>query len=96
MTRDLRRDPSPPARWEWPENAACAGMDPTIFFPKRGGHHDVYAPARAICRACPVRFPCLEETMRSELVGNRHGMAGGLTPAERDNVHRLFRRKAVA
>jgi len=77
-----RGSAEPAGRWE--KRAACAGMDPAIFFPAPG--RGTYRQARAICGRCPVRDECLESTLRAEqsVAGIRRGMFGGLTPAERD------------
>lgn len=79
----------------WHTDAACAGMDPDIFYPNdpqpigrptNPAKPDGYAQARTVCGRCPVRDQCLSEAMADE-AGNgakvRHGMRGGLTPTER-------------
>lgn len=76
---------------DWRERAKCRGMDTSIFFPNvRGKSADVvYADGKKICAYCPVRKQCF--TLSEEFVssGDRHGLFGGLTPAER----KLRRRK---
>lgn len=44
--------------------------------------------AKAICDTCPIRTRCLEETLEYERLSgmNKHGVFGGLTPAERVNL----------
>lgn len=51
----------PPSYW-WSDNAACAGMDTEVFFPKSRGRGTVALKLKAmqICRGCPVRQRCLE------------------------------------
>jgi len=60
--------------------------------------------AKAICRGCPARRPCLLATLAAEelefITGTeqvqRHGVAGGLTAAQRDEfvqLHALFNPK---
>ena len=52
---------------EWMIKAACAGMDPEMFFVERlpkGRNtaillHHVLAPAREVCTYCPVAEECL-------------------------------------
>lgn len=47
----------------WAGDAACAGLDPAIFF---GGST---AEARQICAGCPVLAPCDAWAMASGLRG---------------------------
>lgn len=39
----------------WPAEAACRGVDSTVFFLSAGG---TYAQAERICSRCPVVEPC--------------------------------------
>ena len=82
----------------WIDTAPCRGAT-AIFYPPgdrpRGGRplktpRDPWAPARAICATCPHTDACLERALDHEADGNygRHGMAGGLTPAERQTEQR--------
>lgn len=50
---------------DWRQHAACAHMDPEIWFPVSSGLGQVAAVnrAKAICRRCPVRVPCLDEAL---------------------------------
>lgn len=42
----------------WQAQAACAGMDPALFYPGQG---DLISPeVRAACERCPVQRQCLE------------------------------------
>lgn len=60
----------------WQNYAACASVDPELFFPKHG---DTF-PAKRICAGCPVLLDCLEyATVHNE----PSGIWGGLTPEER-------------
>ncbi|HTP16672.1 MAG TPA: WhiB family transcriptional regulator [Streptosporangiaceae bacterium] len=76
----------------WGRQAACAGMPVSIFFPDTG--HDT-RPAKRICRGCPVRGECLEEAMRLDVPGARHGVAGGLSAGERSVLAQQRGPKAV-
>src|SRR5436309_13757382 len=40
----------------WQDRAACAGVDPEVFFPSAG--HGQAAEARAVCSTCPVLHQC--------------------------------------
>ena len=48
------------------------------------------ARALRLCAACPVRAPCLELSMRVWQAGGKHGIWGGLIPADRAQVHRQW------
>ncbi len=50
-----------------------------------------YGPARAICARCPVAAECLDYAIRAD---EGHGLWGGKTPAERDEIRR--RRRGAA
>lgn len=79
-----------PAPQEWQKRAACLGVDPKLFFPKRG---DSTADAKAVCRGCPVRQICLDTAMAAgEGEGERFGIWGGLSERERRRI-RARRRK---
>lgn len=67
----------------WRESALCAQVDPALHFPEPG---ESYAPARRVCRACPVTAECLTWVMEVEAgagAESRHGMWAGLQPHER-------------
>ena len=55
----------------WAMDAACASLDPELWFPDQGG-----APSRVLdtCAACPVRRSCLA----TALVGVEDGIWGGV------------------
>lgn len=64
----------------WRDQAACIGLA-AVFFAE-----DTPGPARERCRICPVHGPCLTEALADErglAAEGRHGIRGGLTPAER-------------
>jgi WhiB family redox-sensing transcriptional regulator len=81
---------------DWVEQAACAGVDPDLFFPDRGAslagdvdeHVDV-ADARRVCAGCPVRVECLEYALEA---GEKFGVWGGTSEKER----RAMRRQRLA
>ncbi|MDQ2754653.1 MAG: WhiB family transcriptional regulator [Actinomycetota bacterium] len=69
----------------WQAKAACRGPHTSVFFPP--GHFERKddkeareAQAKAICRACPVRRPCLDYALR---IREPHGIWGGLNELER-------------
>ena len=74
----------------WMDRMACRDEDPEVFFHE--GTINV-AEAKAICACCPVRLPCLNYVITADI---RHGVAAGLTAAERfpphaAHAHRLAR-----
>lgn len=59
---------------------------PAEFFPDRGQRA---APAKAICRDCDVREPCLAYALRHEIVD---GVWGGMGAQERLGIIEARRR----
>jgi WhiB family transcriptional regulator, redox-sensing transcriptional regulator len=69
---------------DWWHDAACRGLDPSIFYhpdDERGvlRRRREYN-AKAICEPCPVRRACLDWALT---LPELHGIWGGLTPQER-------------
>lgn len=104
-TRALRRDPFlfaqarsftlngvPPG---WNADAACLGKDPDIFFPTtetgKAGFVN-YRPAYDLCLSCPVQAECLAQAMIDEAGKWRFGVVGGLSPRERTDLAKKWRR----
>lgn len=78
----------------WRDDAACKGMGPDLFFPGRGTTGGgfalfVEAPAKTVCRGCPVRIPCLKFALEE---GFRDGIWGGFTEKERRKMRCQIRR----
>ena len=72
----------------WQVKAACRGPHASIFFPpshfeRKDDKEEREAKAKAICRTCPVREPCLDYALR---IREPHGIWGGLNEAERKEV----------
>lgn len=68
---------------DWIEEAACRGMDTAIFFPDSKNRDEAYEFAKKICARCHVRPRCLALSIPFIPTGDRYGVFGGLTPAER-------------
>lgn len=63
------------------DDAKCADAElAELFFPGAGVSPE---PAKAICRHCPHRQPCLEWALENR---QKHGVWGGTTPQERLNI----------
>jgi WhiB family transcriptional regulator, redox-sensing transcriptional regulator len=62
---------------KWMDRAACKGKT-NLMFPKE--HKDItyIAEARALCRECPVRTPCLAYALQYP-TADIHGVWAGLT-----------------
>ena len=71
-----------PDRPAWHAHAACAGMDPDLFFSERG---DGYEQAVKVCRRCPVQAECLAYAMSHQ---EKFGMWGGVSMKGRLRIRR--------
>ncbi|MFF3874880.1 WhiB family transcriptional regulator [Streptomyces sp. NPDC001978] len=73
------------SEWSWQSQAACRGMDSSVFFSPSGergaDRHRRQQRAQSICGTCPVRRPCATFAVRT---GQAHGVWGGLTESERE------------
>lgn len=71
----------------WRDQAACADMEPELWFPVST---ETSSPvAKATCISCPVRLECLSYAMQTY---QRDGMWGGVTPKNRRAIRRkLFK-----
>jgi len=73
------------------KQAACATVDPELFFPLYtvGGDGEFReAQAKAVCARCPIRSGCLEFALHT---GDKWAIMGGMTPAERESIRRRNR-----
>jgi WhiB family redox-sensing transcriptional regulator len=61
----------------WRNDAACRGLDPNVFHPKRG--RDTNGP-KDVCGPCPVKTECLAYSLVNF---EKHGIWGGLSERER-------------
>ncbi len=66
----------------WQADAKCLGYDPDLFFPEQGAST---APAKNICRECPVRLKCLDYALEETI---RFGVWGGLSERERRRLRK--------
>ena len=77
---------------DWQDHAACRGAPVDWFFPDQVNTATDYAPARRLCRACPVIRQCLDYILDTEMPGRqyRHGMWAGLSPQQRYDLSRAL------
>jgi WhiB family redox-sensing transcriptional regulator len=73
----------------WMANAACRGLDPDLFFPRRG---DSSAEAKKICSGCAVRAECAALAAEHH---ERHGIWGGMSERDRKRARRRRRQLAA-
>lgn len=66
----------------WSAYGGCASADPDLFFPEPGADT---APAREICRSCPVRRMCLDYALETR---QKFGIWGGMTENQRRRLRR--------
>jgi WhiB family redox-sensing transcriptional regulator len=73
----------------WHVRAACRDHDAELFFPEPDvSAAEQVAEAKRVCASCPVRAWCLADVMAREQPTTRHGVRGGLSVAERHQLHR--------
>jgi WhiB family redox-sensing transcriptional regulator len=78
---------------DWRLDAACAEVDPELFFPEPGQVPQA-AAAKQVCAGCAVRGPCLEAALHGPQAHDDHtGIFAGTTA--RDRI-RLRGRPAMA
>ena len=70
---------------EWALQGICAGVDPEIFFPEKGGNT---RDAKRVCTGCPVRRQCLEYALSHN---ERFGIWGGTSERERRRLQAAVR-----
>ena len=67
---------------DWKEQAACKGMDRSIFFPALG-YNQHSKVAIKICKTCPVKQRCTEFAINNKIA---FGIWGGLNPNQRQQL----------
>jgi WhiB family transcriptional regulator, redox-sensing transcriptional regulator len=72
----------------WHLRAACRGPQAEVFFPPTGSERkeerlDRERTAKAICRTCMVRVPCLDYAVS---IREPHGIWGGMNEVERRDL----------
>lgn len=77
-------DPAP-----WTADAACAGVEPNLFFPTVGENVN---PAKAVCATCTVRAECLQYALETH---QRYGVWGGMSVKERRHLTPVQRRRIM-
>ncbi|MFI2374519.1 WhiB family transcriptional regulator [Streptomyces sp. NPDC018964] len=79
----------------WRERAACRTEDPDLFFPigTTGPALMQAEQAKAVCRRCPVREPCLRWALDT---GQSIGVWGGTSETERRALKRRIAARRTA
>ena len=69
---------------DWRQDAECRDIPTDLFYPD-AHDKDPYFVKQRWCRRCRVLGECLTDTLDHEArnPGGRHGIYGGMTPAER-------------
>ncbi|QTJ70541.1 WhiB family transcriptional regulator (plasmid) [Rhodococcus sp. ZPP] len=79
---------------DWRLRAACRRSDPSVFFGPDGERSRDRARredrARRICQVCPVLVTCGNHALTT---GERHGLWGGMTEADRRSTRRRQRKR---
>ncbi len=75
----------------WREEAACSGLDTTLFFPSTEDDQGQLSVARQVCAICPVREACLAYAIESR---QTVGIWGGATTRERRRLRRRWLERA--
>lgn len=69
----------------WQNKAACVGQPLDLFYPGPGERCKI-RKAKSICNSCSVKTECLSFTLKNEEASGRHGIYGGYTQGERDDL----------
>jgi len=74
---------------DWRVVASCRDTDPDLFFPvgSTGPAIEQIDAAKAVCRACPAREPCLEYAI---ITNQDSGVWGGTSEDERRKLRRQW------
>jgi WhiB family transcriptional regulator, redox-sensing transcriptional regulator len=87
-TNQQLASPPPPVqridgKRDWRLEAACAEVDPELFFPETGQAPQA-AAAKQVCAGCAVRGPCLEAAVHGPQAREDHsGIFAGTTASDR-------------
>lgn len=70
---------------QWMEHALCRTIRTEVFFPSDGHGVEI---AKAICRDCVVKDPCLEYALINDI---KHGVWGGTSERERSKLAKRYK-----
>ncbi len=73
----------------WRDRAACIGLPMEWFFPEHPKGEASYDNGKRVCAGCPVTAECLLLAADYVATGDRYGLFGGKTPAERRLARRV-------
>ena len=68
--------------FNWREAAACASVDPELFFTEGDGAN-YRNDAKKVCAACPVKIECLDYALAAN---EQYGMWGGTSAKQREQM----------
>ncbi|WNI31459.1 WhiB family transcriptional regulator [Streptomyces sp. ITFR-6] len=82
-----------PRARHWSDDAACVGVETSVFFSGKGGVPAALdaAYAKTFCNQCPARDACLAHALTHR---EDYGVWGGLDEGERAELLRQARRAA--
>ncbi len=72
---------------DWRREARSREIPADLFFTEPGEISN-YREARLVCAGCPVRAECVDDVLAWERPGQRHGVVGGMSPVQREQVVR--------
>ena len=77
---------------DWRDHAACAGMDPEIWYPYHPEETGQNGAALAVCNRCPVATECLRDELQHPK-SQQWGIRGGFTEEQRRRIKRRHERR---
>lgn len=89
MTNYTGSTPAHPRKADWRDQAACAELDPEIWFPQPGDTASVHE-AKKVCFGCPVMNDCARYALQTRQMT---GVWGGLSEQQRNTL--LKKRRAT-
>lgn len=87
MTATARLPKPVTETWEWQLRAACREVSTSVFFHPENERGNARSSreeqAKAVCRRCPVMWPCREHALAA---AEPYGVWGGLGEHERQEL----------
>lgn len=70
---------------KWVDEAACKGVDVSLFFPEDG--QNISKEIREMCNGCPVKMDCYIYAEQNHL--DNFGVFGGYSPKQRSDLRKV-------